>query len=188
MPDILQEIARISWGIWLAGAALSVGVGTFFDEYYVGNPARERARAHLASGLKRLEDAPSKLKTLMSVLRELKPILWYFLWGLIPLTVYEIGHRIPAGKYHGLADSLIVLALLLGCWYSILLLLMLIPLSVLVVYMVGAITFYTSKLILWVLFKPAADPTKSPFKFASTMLGLWVLLAKFLVEVLKWKT
>ena len=98
--------------------------------------------------------------------------------GLDTVDRIEIGHRIPAGKYHGLADSLIVLALLLGCWYSILLLLMLIPLSVLVVYMVGAITFYTSKLILWVLFKPAADPAKSPFKFASTMLGLWVLFSQ----------
>ena len=87
VTDILQEFARISWRILARRADDAAGIGTFFDEYYVGNLARERARAHLASGLKRLEDAPSKLQTLMSVLRELKPILWYFLWGLIPLTV-----------------------------------------------------------------------------------------------------
>lgn len=180
-PGILQEIARISWAIWIAGAALCVGIGTFLDEYYVGNPARERARNRLAGGLKRLEDAPSKLRSL----RELTPILWHLLWGLIPLSVYEVGHRMPAGKYHGLADSLIVLALLLGLWYSGFLLLMLVPLLIIAVGIVGAAMFHASKLILWVLFRPAADPSKSPFKFISAMLGLWVLLAKFLVEI--WK-
>jgi hypothetical protein len=47
------------------------------------------------------------------------------------------------------------------------------------------LTFKLIEALIWLVFKPAADPKRSLFTFATGMVGIWILAAKFCLELTK---
>ncbi len=94
-----------------------------------------------------------------------------------------MGRLAPNGS--SLGASLFGIALVLLLMYSLALVPFFLAILLMVLFTVAMLTFRLLQATLHAVFSPASDPKKSPFKFATSMMGLWILIAKLILEIAK---
>ncbi|HEY7393107.1 MAG TPA: hypothetical protein VH640_31595 [Bryobacteraceae bacterium] len=179
-------LENTSWGPWLAAVALVVGVGAFLDEYYVGEGIRDAIRQHLIKCLQRLAYPRIILDLFVS---EIKRMVVLTAVALVPGLLYVIDYALWKGGHHTIAIIIFSIEFLLIFPVFMLAAVPLIPFGLIalgrLLYLVAILTFLLVKLLILLVFKPAAEPKRSPFKFATGMVGIWLLAAKFALELSK---
>lgn len=172
----------MSWGTWLAAAALTVGAGAFLDEYYVGDAVRDATRRRVAAWLQTLNSPKSKFEELV---RKLKEASILTALSVLPLAFYAITYAIWKLGAHVLAGVLFILVFLTLLVYSVFFIPLIFVCLLALLSVFTTLSFKFVELLIWLVFKPAADPKRSPFKFTTGMAGLWILAAKLGVELTK---
>jgi ABC-type uncharacterized transport system fused permease/ATPase subunit len=173
-----------SWGACLSATALIVGIGAFLDEYYVGEGSRDAVRQRIQNFLQSLDDPRSRMKDLIQKFKEsARALALTILAAVLFGIMYAIWKWLPGGHFVVIILSLIVvpgLPLIFLLWIPLLMMFV-----VGIICFIASLTFKFVELIISAVFRPAADPKRSPFKFATGMVGLWVLIAKFGLELAK---
>jgi hypothetical protein len=179
-------LKNTSWGSWLAAVALVVGVGAFLDEYYVGEGIRDSVRQRLVKWLQRLAYPRIILELFVS---EIKKIAILTAIGLVPGLFYAVDYALWKRGHHTTAIVISFLVLLLIFPVFMLIAIPLFPFGLVLLarlfYLVAILTFMLAKMLMFLVFKPAAEPKRSPFKFATGMVGIWILVAKCALELSK---
>ena len=187
LPHILHSVAISPWGVWVASAAVLVGLGAFLDEYYVGNAARARVREQISRTLQRIEGSGKRVRELTGLF-----------WGASAGLCLGIGFfaavsserrllRLPGelSQKHAVLGVLAIPLVLMEVVQALLESAVSLVVMAASVWVFVELSFNACKFVLWLVFKPAAEPQRSPFKFLTSMLGLWVLVGKLLVELAK---
>lgn len=177
-----QSLKGISWGAWLAAVALIVGAGAFLDEYYVGDSVRDAARQRLGAWLQTLDCPRSKFKEL---LRDLKQMGIVTALSILLIAFYAIDYAIWKWGAHVVAIVLFVPVFLTLLVFTLFLIPLVLMSALAFLSELTTLTFKLIEALIWLVFKPAADPKRSPFKFATGMVGIWILAAKFCLELTK---
>jgi hypothetical protein len=179
-------LKHTSWGSWLGAVALVVGLGAFLDEHYVGEGIREAVRQRLVKWLERLNYPRTILNLFVS---EIKKGALLALLGLAPAILCVLDYALWRRGYHVTMIMILSLEVLLITPVFLLAAIPLLPFGLVLLgrlfYVAALLTFILVKMLIFIVFRPAADPKRSPFKFATGMIGLWILAAKFALELSK---
>lgn len=179
-------LRNTSWGAWLAAVGLVVGLGAFLDEYYVGEGIRASVRQRLIRCLERLAYPRAVLGFFVS---EMKRTAVLALIALVPGALCVAIFTLWRGGHHAIAIAIVVLLVVLALPAFIVFAIPLFPAGLLflgkLLFLAAVFTFLLIRSLISLVFRPAAEPKRSPFKFATGMVGLWILAAKFILELSK---
>jgi hypothetical protein len=177
-----HSVRGISWGAWSAAVALIVGAGAFLDEYYVGDSVRDTTRQRLGAWLQRLDCPRSKFKELLD---NLKLAVIFTAISFLLVSYIAIDYALWKRGAHFVSIVLFGLAILFAPVFAVAAIPFFLWSLLAVLSVLLTLTFKLIEALIWLVFKPAADPKRSPFKFATAMVGLWILAAKFCLELTK---
>ena len=183
MPP-LSMLRSLPWEAWLAAAGFIAGVGSFLDEYYVGEGFRNTTRRWLGAFLQNLTSSPMIIKSTLASARAAALIAALY---LIPSLLFVALYTIWRTGAHAIAITAgILMVLVLGglLLYALTLIPGILWMLLGFVFLFMSLSLTLVKLLIWLVFKPAARPDRSPFKFATGMLGLWILMAKLALELM----
>lgn len=179
-------LTNTSWGSWLAAVALVVGVGAFLDEYYVGEGIHDAVRQRLVKWLQRLA-CPRIILDLFA--SEIKKMAVLTVIGLVPGLLCVVDYDLWKRGHHTTVIVILSLEFFLTLDVFMLFAIPLFPVGLIflgrLLYLVAILTFMLVKLLILLVFRPAAEPKRSPFKFATGMVGIWILAVKFALELSK---
>ncbi len=180
MSHGLNGLASRPWSAWVACAALIVGVGAFLDEWYATKNAKLRARRRLIVFLKQINRIHLRARRHYARRETIALIIWLLVlvavYGWLTIEIYRENDRMDGrtAVHMLLHDSPIVL-IATACVAGV------VSLSGRFLYA----SFWITRAILWIALRPVCSIDKSPYKFAAGMAGLWILVAKLLIEVLR---
>ena len=169
--------------MWVGVFALLFGFATFLDEFYLSEQTKSRLRGFFVRLVARLDPDQSAgdVRDIFSGL----PTMFGELIAMVFVLAATLGLGFVAVHNDVLAIILLPIVAILvtmSCLYIFALGPFVVLLSLLI------ISIGMFKLIRWILghiAQKSSDPKKSPFKYICLLGGLWLLVAKLVIEIAK---